>query len=296
MTLQQMQYLTEVYRTGSVSRAAKNLFLAQSSLSASISSIENELGFPVFVRTKKGMIPTVQGSHVITHAARICESYRAMLDTPALCKRHIRISAPDHVLLNNAFCSLADTYRADPGIYFSIDSCCTAEAATRLSAFELDVAILINHEAKILSVDTLLDSMGLQRKQLAAVPAVFQIGPQHRLYDKADISPEDFKGEMFIDNMNDPLIDNDFLKGVIRLSPERTISVKNAHIQRSLLQRGLGYNIAAHIPPSPEALPLRQIPIPGVNYILSAVTNPKSDTPEAVDTYIRLIRQAFQSI
>ena len=52
MTLQQLQYLMEVYRTGSISGAAKKLFLAQSSLSASISSMESELGFPVFIRTK----------------------------------------------------------------------------------------------------------------------------------------------------------------------------------------------------------------------------------------------------
>lgn len=289
MTLQQLQYLIEVYRTGSISGAAKNLFLAQSSLSSSISSLEGELGFPIFVRTKKGMTPTVQGSHIITHAVRICESYREMLNTQALCKRHIRISAPDHEPLNDAFSALLRTYRDDPNIHFSVDSCCTAEAAKRLSAFELDVAMLINHEARILVVDTLLDSMGLQRREIARIPAVIQIGPGHRLYEK-EASPGDLRDDLFIDNMDDPLLDNDFLKGVIRLSPELTVSVKNAHIQSALLEQGLGYTIAAQ---TQSAANLRSIPIPGVTYILSAVTNPKSEPLAPISTYISLVTQAF---
>lgn len=289
MTLQQLQYLIEVYRTGSVSGAAKNLFLAQSSLSSAISSLESELGFPIFVRTKKGMTPTVQGSHIITHAVRICESYREMLDTPTLCKHHIRISAPDHAPLNDAFSALIRTYKDDLNAHFSVDSCCTAEAAKRLSAFELDVAILINHEARILAVDTLLESMDLQRQEIARIPAVIQLGPGHRLYEK-EASPEDLKDDLFIDNMNDPLMDNDFLKGVIRLSPERTVSVKNAHIQTLLLDQGLGYTIAAQTQSSTNR---RSIPIPGVTYILSAVTNPKSEPLAPISTYISLVTQAF---
>ncbi len=293
MTLQQMQYMIEVYRTGSISGAAKNLFLAQSSLSASISSVENELGFPIFVRTKKGMIPTVQGSHVIAHAVRICESYRAMLDTPSACKQHIRISAPDYNPLNHAFVRLVHTYKDDVNIHFSQDSCGTAESAKRLSAFELDVAILINHEERIRAVDTLLDSMELQRQQLACVPAVIQLGPGHRLYHRQALSPEDLKNALFVDNMNDPLIDNDFLKGVIRLSADRTVSVKNAHIQRALIAEGSGYTITASDVHADTDF--RNIPIEGVNYVISAVTNPKNEPHAAVHAYIDLIRKAFHS-
>lgn len=293
MTLQQMQYMIEVYRTGSISGAAKNLFLAQSSLSASISSVENELGFPIFVRTSKGMIPTVQGSHVIAHAVRICESYRAMLNTPNACKRHIRISAPDYEPLNKAFVRLVHKYKDDTNIHFSQDSCCTAEVAKRLSAFELDIGILINHEERVRAVDTLLETMDLQRQQLACVPAVIQIGPGHRLYETQALSPEDLKNDLFVDNMNDPLIDNDFLKSVIRLSADRTVSVKNSHIQRALIAEGSGYTIAAYDAHTDSGF--RNIPIEGVNYMISAVINPKNELHAAINTYIELIRKAFRT-
>ena len=47
MTIQQLQYILEVHRTGSISKAANNLYLAQPNLSNAIRSLEQELGFPV---------------------------------------------------------------------------------------------------------------------------------------------------------------------------------------------------------------------------------------------------------
>ena len=49
MTLLQLKYFLEAARTGSFTMAAKNLFVAQSSLSYAIHELEHELGVPLFV-------------------------------------------------------------------------------------------------------------------------------------------------------------------------------------------------------------------------------------------------------
>ena len=46
MTIQQLQYVLEISRTGSVSKAAKTLYLSQPNLSNAIKNLENELGIP----------------------------------------------------------------------------------------------------------------------------------------------------------------------------------------------------------------------------------------------------------
>lgn len=46
MTTQQIQYILEVCRTGSMSKAAEHLYVAQPNLSNSIRALERELGFP----------------------------------------------------------------------------------------------------------------------------------------------------------------------------------------------------------------------------------------------------------
>ena len=81
MTIQQLQYILEVHRTGSISKAANNLYLAQPNLSNAIRSLEQELGFPVFIRSNKGIRPTEQGFLVLEEAGQMLESYERMLRT-----------------------------------------------------------------------------------------------------------------------------------------------------------------------------------------------------------------------
>lgn len=294
MTFQQLQYLLEVSRTGSISGAAKTLFLAQSSVSAAISNLEEELGFPVFIRSKKGVIPTVQGAEVIEQASRIWESYHTMTAAGSNAKRHIRISAPFVEPLDGAFVELVSQYRADDTVSFSADTLSTVESVRKLAAFELDVAVLLNHKARFLSVETLLRSKGLAWQTVATLPVVIQIGPGHPLYGKETVETEELQDSLFIDDVQDPLLQNEFLKGIIRLTPEKTVSVKSSHARNLLLAKGLGYTIGVGAPKAVEkALGLRSIALKDVAYVLTVVTNPQRQTEEAVETYIRLIKRQF---
>lgn len=296
MTFQQLQYLLEVSRTGSISGAAKNLFLAQSSVSASISNLEKELGFSVFIRNKKGVIPTVQGAEVIEQAARICESYRVMTKADSTACRRIRVSAPAYAPLDSAFVRLIQIYSQNDAVCFSADTLNTADAIRKLTAFELDAAVLLNHDARVLAVQTLAENKGLQWRTLAAVPVVVQLGPGHRLYRQSEIRLADLEKDLFVDDLQDALIQNDFLKGVIRLSPENTVSVKSAHARNLLLAQGLAYSIGAGVPQDvADRYQLRSIPLSDVNYTLTVVTNPLSRPAPEIDTYISLIEQELQT-
>ena len=78
MTFQQLRYLMEVYRTGSVSQAAEKLFVSRPSVSIGINSLEEELGYPIFFRTAQGLTPTRQGKQFLEYAAKIIETQRLM--------------------------------------------------------------------------------------------------------------------------------------------------------------------------------------------------------------------------
>ncbi len=79
MTVLQLQYILEVNRTRFITKAARNLFVAPSSVSTAIAALEAELGYPIFVRDRKGVQPTQQGLWVLTHASSICEHHRLIL-------------------------------------------------------------------------------------------------------------------------------------------------------------------------------------------------------------------------
>ena len=78
MTLLQMSYILEVDRCGSMNRAAQNLFLSQSALSAAIAEVERELGVTVFLRTNRGVTLTEEGRELVAQIAPLVERSRKL--------------------------------------------------------------------------------------------------------------------------------------------------------------------------------------------------------------------------
>ena len=72
MTLQQIQYAVSVAETGSINRAAKELFLSQSRLSGAMQELERELGITLFLRTNRGVRVTPEGEEFLGYATSAC--------------------------------------------------------------------------------------------------------------------------------------------------------------------------------------------------------------------------------
>ena len=68
MTLKQLEYVVKVAECGTVSGAAKALFVAQPSLSAAIQELESEMHLTLFHRTNKGVIVTKEGEVFLSYA------------------------------------------------------------------------------------------------------------------------------------------------------------------------------------------------------------------------------------
>ena len=58
MTLQQLLYVIRISDTGSFSRAAEELFVAQPSLTNAMKELEKEIGVTIFNRTGRGVTLT----------------------------------------------------------------------------------------------------------------------------------------------------------------------------------------------------------------------------------------------
>ena len=73
MDLQQLRNVVEVAACGSISKAAKKLYMGQPNLSKSIKELENEIGKPLFARTAQGVAPTASGEDFLRYARSILE-------------------------------------------------------------------------------------------------------------------------------------------------------------------------------------------------------------------------------
>ncbi len=81
MKIQDMELVTEVIKAGSISAAAKALFVSQPSLSQSIRKVEEELGIRLFVRQKGKVVElTHEGESFAQMAEKIVPIYHAYLE------------------------------------------------------------------------------------------------------------------------------------------------------------------------------------------------------------------------
>lgn len=77
---QGMEYVYEVYKEKSFSRAAKNLFISQPSLSANVKRIEKKIGYPLFDRSTKPLVMTECGERYIQSVEKILSAEKEFTD------------------------------------------------------------------------------------------------------------------------------------------------------------------------------------------------------------------------
>ncbi len=68
MDLRQLRYFTQIVESGSLSKASRQLFVAQPALSQQLSKLESEVGKPLLTRSPRGVVPTDNGLALYHHA------------------------------------------------------------------------------------------------------------------------------------------------------------------------------------------------------------------------------------
>ena len=73
MTLLQLKYVVTIAEAGTISGAARKLYIAQPSLTAAVKELETELGITLFKRTNKGVLLSPEGQEFLGYARQVME-------------------------------------------------------------------------------------------------------------------------------------------------------------------------------------------------------------------------------
>ena len=76
MTFQQLTYVVEISKCGSINKAAGRLNLSQSGISAAVRELEEELGIQFFRRSNRGVEFTPEGEEFLGYAVSLLEQKR----------------------------------------------------------------------------------------------------------------------------------------------------------------------------------------------------------------------------
>ena len=108
MNLQYLRYALEISRTGSISKAAENLSVAQPNLSRAVKELEASLGISIFERTRTGMTVTPEGEKLLSAGDRILRQVgelETMFDGEKQVRERLSVCAAPAAYLFHAFLS-----------------------------------------------------------------------------------------------------------------------------------------------------------------------------------------------
>lgn len=135
-----------VAKTGSLTAAAKEMFVSQPALSQSITNLETQLGGQLFVRNRKGMILTPEGERMYKEVSKALELFKSaenhFLEMKQLVGGSIRIGASDTLCRHFLLKHITEFHKQYPDVKIEVTNRTTSETIDLLRAGKVDVAFV----------------------------------------------------------------------------------------------------------------------------------------------------------
>lgn len=193
MTLNQLKYAVVVAGEHSLNDAAKKLFISQPSLSNAIHSLEQELGFNIFNRSKTGVTVTQEGVEFIGYARQVLEQYE-LLDARYISRREVKkkfsVSTQHYTFAVNAFIETMNYFGMDR-YEFGIYEDTTYQVIDNVKNHKSELGILYINEFNQSVLGKLFQEYGLVFHPLFDCGLYVYLWKGHPLADQEQITMEE---------------------------------------------------------------------------------------------------------
>ncbi len=193
MTLAQLKYVAEVADRGSITEAAKALFISQPSLSAAIRELEEEIDTPLFLRGSRGVRLTTDGAEFLAYARQVVQQAALIEDryiVHAKPRQRFAVSTQHYSFTSGAFVELVRRYAGD-AYEFTLRECKTAEAIADVGRLRSEMGVIYLSGFNEAVIRKVLRESGLVFSELfSARPHIF-VGRNNPLAGRARVTLED---------------------------------------------------------------------------------------------------------
>lgn len=162
MNLKQLRYFVQVVESGSLSKASRQVFVAQPALSTQMTRLEEEVGKPLLVRSVRGVVPTANGLALYHHAKFLLrqfdEAVHIAREEYAEVKGRVTVGLAPETAGILGLEMLEHMRQKYPGIVLNVVAVHSGYLADLSRSGRLDVSILFSKTAASdLTVEPLLD-------------------------------------------------------------------------------------------------------------------------------------------
>jgi DNA-binding transcriptional LysR family regulator len=192
MNLRQCEVFRAIMETGTVTAAAARLHVTQPAVSKMLAQLEHDLGFPVFLRQRRRLVPTqdAQALYQEVRRAFIGLDYltRFAGDLRELRQGHLVVAA-SHATATFYLPGVVAAFLQDhPGLSVSLHTMDSPAVAQAVATGRVDLGV----------AQFEVPTPGLRREPLLSVPAVCVMPPKHPLARLRVVRAADLHGENLI--------------------------------------------------------------------------------------------------
>ncbi|MBQ8626045.1 MAG: LysR family transcriptional regulator [Agathobacter sp.] len=237
-----LKYALEVEKTGSISQASQNLFMAQPNLSKAIRDLESDLGYQIFKRTNSGVIVTENGTEFLYHAKKVTEQLDEMekiSDRNATKSTKYKISIPRGSYIANGFTAFVSELQISQGMDITLNETNTLRTITNVADKGYNMGIIRYQLADEESIKSLLKSNNLEQETIWEFEYVLVMSKNHPLAKKENLHVEDLEEYTKITHAD---IDIPHAKN------ERNEKTQHMHKTIYVYERGSQFDLLANVP------------------------------------------------
>jgi len=296
LTESNLRCFISLAETLNFTRTAKQLYMSQQAVSQHIARLEEDFGFPLFVRTRRSVTLTENGKRMYEFWAQTFQEYSLLQEQClSLYASHagaLRIGYQDWMNFGSGVSTalnrleqahpdiVAESVRGNPGMLLQ-----------RLAERDLDLVLI--YKRFVQDPDT------FRQLDLMSTPIMLMISPTNpKVTDEATL--EDLVTEPFVLDAfpNEPYADAmrraKMEIAMCGLKPSRIIISSSRDSAYTEAELGRGYVISTGVSRISSSSDLRKYPI-GVDEHIVCLWNRDEEVP-LVEEYVRLLKEAYQSV
>jgi DNA-binding transcriptional LysR family regulator len=238
------KYALEVEKTSSITQAAENLFMAQPNLSKAIKEMEDTLGFEIFERSSKGVMPTSKGAMFLDYARNIVsnlDKIDSITDSDEEGAQKLSISIPRGSYIASAITSFVSELDHSKGINLNILETNSMQTINNIADGKFNLGIIRYQVVYEQYFKDFLKEKQLRSDTIWEFEYLALMSKAHSLANAAEIKPADLEQSIEI-------IHGDTI--IPYLSTEKGRYQQNTATKKriTLYERGNQFELLSHIP------------------------------------------------
>lgn len=242
MTFQQLTYVVEISKCGSINKAAQKLFLSQSGISTAVRELEEELGIQFFVRSNRGVEFTQEGKEFLSYAVSLLEQKQRIESLYGEARNssapvRFSVSTQRYPFTEDAFLRMLRR-TTDNRYVFSIREAGMDAVIDDVYDHRADIGVIFLTELTEKIIRRLLDARDLDFHEIAAVSPCIYVRKGHPLANRDEVTEEDLAGLPYVSFEHNQGVGTDYSEEYQLLSmkkPPRQISVNNRATMMNVL-------------------------------------------------------------